>query len=467
MEVKEVINNGEQRPTAYIIVGGAWGDEGKGKVASWAAQNADLVIRATGGANAGHTVEFRKGNSEETTSIALHLIPGGIVYPHTTCLIGQGVVIDIKVLLDEIKMLEELGVPNVRERLYISGRAHVVFPYHKSLDILHEMKKDKKIGTTKRGIGPCYADKDNRVGIRIYDLLLPYEKLAKKIDVATRLHNQAFLENKMEEAFVCSLKLAQEYEAYENEIKNMVVDADHLVENFRREAKQIAVEGAQAYRLDKDYGDYPNVTSSNCVTAGTLIGAHLNHKDVKEVIVITKAHFSRVGNGPFPTEQPAHVENDNVIPYEESEAYVGDIIREMAHEYGATTKRPRRCGWFDGPLVKSSKAATGADYLCINHLDTLGKLGNKLGYIRICTSYKYQGEVIDYYPDDIEFSGELPEAIYHEIKGGWDVPKGLTNYEDLPEQAKEFVRIVETVTEIPVKYIGIGPKNEDLIVRNV
>lgn len=444
---------------AVIVIGGKWGDEGKGKIGSRESKNAKLVIRATGGANAGHTIVY---NGKK---VALHLIPGGIVYPQTTCLIGQGVVLDPIILLEEIKTLEEMGVPDITKRLKISGRAHVIFPYHKHLDTLFEKMKKNPIGTTKRGIGPCYSDKDHRIGIRVYDLLLPIEELAQKIDVATRIHNQMFLTNDMTDRLVCPYQLASEFYCYGQQLKNMIVNADILVNSACKNDDKIVVEGAQAYRLDKDFGDYPNVTSSNCVTAGTLIGAHLSHKDVKEVIVVVKAHDSRVGNGPFPTEQPAHIVNDLVLDYDSP--YIGDIIREEAWEYGATTKRPRRTGWFDAVILRSAKGVLGADYLCINHMDTLGKLGQIIGSVKICTSYKYQDKEIDYYPDDMELTGEVPTPIYTTIDGGWDIPSNLRDFDKLPEGAKKFIEIVEFVTEIPVKYIGVGPDNEDLIVRNL
>lgn len=439
---------------ATVVLGGKWGDEGKGKVASRVSKDAKLVIRATGGANAGHTTIYNG------KTLALHLVPGGIVYPKTKGLIGQGVVLDPIVLLQEISFLQNLGL-ELNDRLKISGRAHVVFPYHKDLDELYERMKDEPVGTTKRGIGPCYADKANRVGIRVYDLLLPTEKLAKKIEVAVRAHNQLFKLYNMDSSVVNPEALAEEYSEYGKKLQNMVVDADHLVSEYCKQGDKIVVEGAQAYRLDLDNGDYPNVTSSNCATNGTLNGAHLNPKYVKEVIVCVKAHDSRVGNGPFPTEQPAHIKDDKVVPH--TTPYVGDIIREKAHEYGTTTKRPRRVGWFDAPMLRSAKWVLGADCLCVNHIDTMGKIGEILGEVKICTSYIYQGKTIDFYPDDMELTGEIPTPVYTTIKGGWDIPSGLRDYGKLPDRAKAFLEIIEEVSGIPIKYVGVGPANDDLI----
>lgn len=449
----------DPKGNAVIVVGGKWGDEGKGKITSRFSKDADLVIRGTGGANAGHTIVF--GGKK----IALHLVPGGIVYPQTTCLIGQGVVIDIQVLLKEIEALEEMGVPNVRERLRITGRAHIVFPYHKELDGLYETFKEEPVGTTKRGIGPAYIDQGARSGIRVYELLQPVDVLERLIREATTPHNQLFEANGMDEVRADAKALAEEYHKYGKMLEPMLErDPDGLTSKAYREGKKVVVEGAQAYRLDLFNGDYPDVTSSNCVTTGTLLGAHLSHKMVDKVIVVLKAHDSRVGNGPFPTEQEAHIENDQVLPY--LIPYTGDIIREDAHEFGATTGRPRRVGFFDAVITATSKDVLGADYICLNHMDTLGEIGKKLGSVKMCTSYFYQGEHIYHYPDDIRLTGEVPTPMYEEFYGGWTIPSSARSYDEVPEAAKKYIKRIEEVTGIPVKYIGVGPDNDDLIVRD-
>lgn len=441
-----------------VIVGTKWGDEGKGKIAAREAQDADLVIRATGGANAGHTVVY---NGEK---LALHLIPGGIAYPDTTCIIGPGVVIDPEVLWSEMKMLDEHGISGIESRLKISGRAHVILPYHKDLDELHEKMKEHPVGTTKRGIGPCYSDKANRVGIRMYDLLLSEKELEKKILEASKLHNQAFKANGMENCVVDACNLAVRFRLLGLKLRWCITDIAPIIADAIHYNKKIVVEGAQAFRLDLDHGDYPMVTSSHPVTAGTLCGAALPPQALKTVIGIDKAYNSRVGNGPFPTELPASIDsNGNVI--EGAKPLEGDVVRELGHEYGTTTKRPRRCGWMDAVILRSAKYTCGIDYLCINHLDTLGAIGNELGYVKVCVEYLYKGHKYNFYPDDIELTHEIPEPIYETLNGGWTIDSSCETYDDLPELAKEFIKIVEDASGIPVKYLGTGPENDNLIVR--
>lgn len=448
----------EPKGNATIVIGGKWGDEGKGKITSRLSKDADLVIRGTGGANAGHTIVYND------KKIALHLVPGGIVNPKPICLIGQGVVIDIPILLKEIEALEDMGVPDVRKRLRITGRAHVVFPYHKELDALYETFKANPVGTTKKGIGPAYMDMDARSGLRLYELLQPIDQLTQYIREAVTPHNQLFEVNGMSECIVNPEELAKEYHEYGKILEPMLEkNPDGLTSKAYKEGWKVVVEGAQAFRLDKFYGDYSDVTSSNCVTTGTLTGAHLSHKMVDKVIVVIKAHDSRVGNGPFPTELPAHIANDRVLPYESP--YVGDVIREKAHEYGATTGRPRRVGYLDAVVTATSRDILGADYLCVNHMDTIGEIANELGMVKICYAYMYQGKQINYYPDDIRLTHEVPTPVYKTFNEGWTIDRKTRNYEELPSAAKKYIEFIEEVTGIPVKYIGVGPDNEDLIER--
>lgn len=449
----------ENRKTTTTIVGVFWGDEGKGKIASRESKDANLVVRGTGGSNAGHTVV------SEGKKIALHLIPGGIVYPQTTCLIGQGLVVDLGVLIDEIEKLEKAGIPNVRKRLKISGRAHVVMPYHKDYDEVQEAVKDNPVGTTKRGIGPAYADKDNRIGIQV-NYLLNYDLLLSKVKEAAKFYNVKFRGLGFSEYVVKEKKVVDEAYAYGKVIRSMIVDGDRLVDSFVNEGGKIVLEGAQAYRLDKDYGDYPDCTSSNCVTAGALVGSHLNQNDVAMTIGTCKAYCSRVGNGPFPTElKKKYNYEGKMSAYQGEDAFVGDTIRDYGHEYGTTTGRPRRTGWLDLNIMRSAKRPLGVTYWCLNHLDTLGKIGETVGYVKMCIMYEYQGRIIKYYPDDMEITGEEPKPIYWTLKGGWSIDSSLRDYDKLPEKAKTFIQKIEEETGIPVKFIGVGPDNEDLIVR--
>lgn len=441
-----------------VVVGCKWGDEGKGKIASLTSKNAKFVIRATGGSNAGHTVIY---NGKK---VALHLIPGGITYPNKIGIIGPGTVIEPKVLLDELALLKDSGVSDIEDRLKISGRAHVVFPWHKDLDELHEQVKEHPIGTTKRGIGPTYSDKATRKGLRIYDLLLPVDELEKKINEDVFLHNQLFLANNMEECVVDSKKFAMTFAEYGQLLRPYVTDVLPIYMETIKNNDGIVIEGAQAFRLDNDDGEYPDVTASHPVTSGCLLGAGLPAQALKLVIGVDKAYNTRVGNGPFPTELPSSIdENGNLIPNQPK--LKGDIIRELGYEYGATTGRPRRCGWMDAVMLRTAKYGCGIDVLCINHLDTLGKIGMELGYVNVCVAYSYMGKIINYYPDNTRLTHTIPEPVYETIEGGWKIDESMKTFDSLPEKAKQFIEIVERISEIPVKFVGTGPANDDIIEK--
>lgn len=437
-----------------VIVGCKWGDEGKGKIASQQSKDAKLVIRGTGGANAGHSVVYNG------KTLPLHLVPGGITYPHVTAIIGPGTVIDPEILISEIQMLKEEGVPDIDNRLKISGRAHVVFPYHKALDEFHEWLRGNPIGTTKRGIGPCYSDKANRIGVRMYDLLLPEDELNVVIADALSVDNILLYAGNLTE--FTTDELTPIYHKYGEQLKQYITDIQPIISNALLGNEKIVVEGAQAFRLDLDHGDYPMVTSSNCSTAGTLCGCGLPPNCTKEVIGIDKAYNSRVGNGPFPTE-----EQDHLIDKHGTSPGPATIIRELGHEYGTTTKRPRRCGWMDCPILRSASSTMGIDYLCINHLDTLGEVGLRIGYIKVCIAYDYCGNRIDYFPDDLNLTKQIPIPVYETIRGGWRIDSSCKSFDDLPDSAKHFIEIVEQYSGIPVKYIGTGPANDDLIIRDI
>ena len=429
-----------------VIVGCFYGDEGKGRAAFYESKDASIVVRSTGGNNAGHTIV---NNGKK---YAMHLIPGGIIRKNVLSIIGPGVVIDTDVLIEEIKMLEEAGINITPEKLAISGRAHLILPYHKDLDRLYEtLKENAKVGTTGRGIGPAYADKANRVGIRAYDLLLPEEELLAKIELAVKTHNKLFKAVPgFEECVVNSREILSKLIENSKVLRQFIVNTDKIISKALENNDKIVIEGAQAYRLDIDHGDYPMVTSSSPNTSGTLSGIGIGPKYVNKVVGVTKAYASRVGNGPFITEE------DNEI---------GDIIRELGNEYGTTTKRPRRCGWLDCVSLRSAKYIMGIDYLCLNHLDTIGKIGNTIGKIKLCIAYEYLDQVIVHIPDDIEITQCKPEPIYEVIEGGWEIKPNTKTYSDLPLKARQFVETVEKYTKLPVKYIGFGADNKNTIVR--
>ena len=432
--MNEKIVTDDNRKTTTAIVGVFWGDEGKGKIASRESKDADLVVCGTGGANADHTVVF---NGKK---IALHLIPGGIVYPQTTCLIGQGLVVDIGVLIDEIEKLEKAGIPNVRKRLKISGRAHVVMPYHKDYDVVQEAVKENPVGTTKRGIGQAYADKDNRIGIQV-NYLLNYDLLLSKVKEAAKFYNVKFRGLGFSEYVVKEKRVVDEAYAYGKVIRSMIVNGDRLVESFVNEGAKIVLEGA-------------------------LVGSHLNQNDVAMTIGIGKAYCSRVGNGFFPTElKKTDFYEGKMSAYQGEDAFAGNTIREYGHEYGTTTGRPRRTGWLDLNIMRSAIRPLGVTYWCLNHLDTLGRVGETLGYVKMCIMYNYQGKIIKYFPDDMEATQEVPKPIYWTLKGGWKIDSSIREYDQLPEKAKTFIQKIEDETGILVKFIGVGPDNEDLIVR--
>lgn len=434
---------------ATVIVGAQWGDEGKGKCSCFESKDADMVIRATGGNNAGHTIVF------ENKKFAMHLMPSSIVREGVLNIIGPGTVIDPSVLIDEISTLQKAGVKVDTSNFGISAKAHIIFLYHKEMDQLCESLKANKVGTTGRGIGPCYADKANRVGIRMGDLLLLNQgnkgklalkvKISEAIAIPKKLFNQYnwYKELSIEDLLILC-------ERYNETLGQYIVDTDHYVADYIFDQKKIVIEGAQAISLDLDHGDYPFVTSSNPNASGSCSGAGIGPMYVKDVIGVMKSYCSRVGEGPFPTE---------LLPGEEND--IGGLIRELGHEYGTTTGRPRRCGWLDLVKIKEGSVINSYSVLALNHLDTIGKIGKEVGYIKVCIAYQYKGKMIDYTPS---VDTDKIKPIYLEFKGGWEI-KGVTKYYELPKEAKAFIQYIEDYTDIKVKYIGIGPKNEDTIVK--
>lgn len=425
------------------VVGCYWGDCGKGRVAYFESQNADIIIRATGGNNAGHTVVV------DGQKFPLHLIPSGIINEGKVCIIAPGVLIDPEVLLEEIDFLRSRKVAVEPRNLAISGRAHIILPYHKELDSLHEeIKGGRKIGTTGRGIGPCEADKKNRIGIRMYDLFLSEDTLADKIATALKFHNPLF--EKYGRPSFNAEEEAKTLKKYANKLKEFVANTGLLIDNAIRGNKQILIEGAQSYLLDNEHGCYPMVTSTSPNGSGTLSGAGIGPVYANRGIGVIKGYCSKVGNGKFPTEQ------NNVI---------GETIREVGHEYGTTTGRPRRCGWLDLVPLRSAIVPMGLTELCINHIDSLGMIGKMLGTIKVCVAYKYKGKIFKFFPDNIEGEEEKLQPIYLDFEGGWYISDNCTTYDSLPEEARTFIEFIESEIGLPVKYIGIGPENSDTIVR--
>lgn len=417
-----------------VVLGLNYGDEGKGKISTFLAQDSDIALRCTGGNNAGHTVEFNG------VKIVFHLIPSGILNKDTEAVIGNGVVIDPKVLFEEIEVLKENNVD--LSKLHISTRAHLIFPYHILEDKLHEyLKEDDKVGTTARGIGPCYMDKADRIGLRVIDMYS--DSFEKKLRRNIRNKNKVF------ELFgfetLDENQIVNDYLKYRDMMKPYVIDTVSYLHKAIDENKKIICEGAQATGLDMDLGDYPMVTSSNPTIGGIQTGSGLGAKDITSVYGVCKAYASRVGEGPFITEQ-----NNET----------GDLIRELGHEYGATTKRPRRCGWMDLVALKYAVKVNGVTALALNHLDTIGKLGKA----KLCVGYKLDGIVYDESNDAIIGRENEVEPIYEEFETDFEI-KGERDYNNLPEKAKKYIERIEKHLSVPVKFIGTGPDNDDMVIR--
>ena len=417
-----------------VVVGTQWGDEGKGKYIDMLAKDSEYVVRFAGGNNAGHTIV------SEGVKHALHLIPSGILHKNKICIIGNGVVIDPAVLVEEMKKLNEKGVST--DNLFISDRAHVIMPYHKAIDALQEKARGKDgIGTTKRGIGPAYMDKAERSGIRMCDLM-DEEIFAEKVRANLEIKN-AIIEKIYGGAKFDTEQVINEYLVYANLLRKHVKDTNILLHKSIEQGKEILFEGAQATFLDIDFGTYPYVTSSSPVSGGVCTGAGVGPNCIDEIYGIMKAYTTRVGAGPFVTEQ------DNEI---------GDTIRELGHEYGTTTGRPRRCGWLDLVMIKYAARVNGLTYLAINHVDTIGKIDK----IKLCTGYTKDGEIIDYIPASLK-ELEKCKPIYEEFDGWNEDISAMRTYEELPENTKVYLKRIEEVTGVPVGFIGVGPDREQTI----
>ena len=419
--------------SAFIVLGAQWGDEGKGKMTDYLAEEAEVVVRFQGGNNAGHTVEV--GDRQ----YKLHLIPSGILYDDKLNVIGNGVVVDPKALFEEIGYLEKEGVKVTPEKLIISDRAHVIMPYHKLLDKLKEEARGKNdIGTTGKGIGPCYTDKIERCGIRICDLL--HEKVfEEKLREYMTMKNAYITKVYGGEALDIERTL-EEYNEYAKRIRPFVQDTSVKVYNEIKAKKNVLFEGAQGMLLDIDYGTYPYVTSSNTTAGGVSNGVGIGPNMITNAVGIAKAYTTRVGKGPFPTELLDEV---------------GEWIRETGHEYGVTTGRSRRCGWLDLVIIKSSVRVSGLTSLAVTKIDTLAGLEK----IKVCVGYKFNGEIIDYFPASLEDLANC-EPVY-EIFDGWDSSVAdARKYEDLPENARKYLERIEEFTETKISIVSVGPKRD-------
>ena len=417
-----------------VIVGTQWGDEGKGKVIDILSEKVDVVVRYQGGNNAGHTVVV------DGAEYIFHLIPSGILHKGKVCCIGNGVVVDPEVLLQEIAGLKRAGIATA-SRLKISDLAHLILPYHRILDQLREMKRTHKIGTTNRGIGPCYADKINRCGIRMVDLLNP-RVFADKLKDNLREKNEIFRKVYAHPGFDFN-KIYRQYMGYAAKLSGYVCNTALLLDEAVSRGKDILFEGAQGTFLDIDFGTYPFVTSSSTVSGGAAVGTGVSPDKINKVIGVAKAYTTRVGEGPFPTEFPARF---------------GKFMRDKGSEFGATTGRPRRCGWFDSVMVREAVMINGITDLAIMKLDILDGLKS----IKICVAYKYKGKVFREFPHDASvISGAVP--VYKEVPGWRGAVAGVSKFSRLPANARSYISRLQDLLGTKMSIISVGCARKDTI----
>lgn len=419
-----------------IVIGTQWGDEGKGKTIDILAGKADVVVRTQGGNNAGHTIE---ANGE---IYKLQLMPSGILNPKTLCIIGNGVVVDPKVLLSEIDNMEAKGIKT--DNLKIDARAHVIMPYHIALDGLSEKARGKSdIGTTKKGIGPCYMDKAERSGIRMCDLInreLFEEKVKENLNIKNKIITLVYGGEALDADAVI-----KEYNGYAERLKKYVTDTTPILFNKIKEGSEVLFEGAQGTLLDIDLGTYPYVTSSHPISGGVCTGSGIGPRMIDECIGIAKGYTTRVGNGPFPTE--LHDET-------------GDAIRNKGHEFGTVTGRPRRCGWFDAVIVRYAARTSSLSSIVLNKIDPLGGLDK----IKICVAYKKDGEITYDFPPTLEDLAKC-EPVYEEMDGWSEDISGIREFDKLPENCKKYIERIEELCGVKIATVGVGPDREQNIVR--
>ena len=421
--------------SSVVVMGTQWGDEGKGKIVDHLAQQAQVVVRYQGGNNAGHTVVVKGVESK------LNLLPSGILYPGKTCIIGNGVVVDPAHLLKEIAGMQERGIDT--SGLKISNRAQVILPYHRLMDeVDEESRGDAKIGTTKKGIGPCYVDKDARIGIRFVDLMDP-EEFARRLKINVTAKNRILTELFGRKPLNYD-EILTEYLGYAEKLRPYVTDTIFTLHDAIGRGDKVLFEGAQATMLDIDYGTYPFVTSSHPVAGGVCVGAGVGPSAIGKVVGVVKAYTTRVGEGPFVTE--LHDET-------------GNLIRERGHEYGTTTGRPRRTGWLDSVVVKYACMLSGIDCLAITRLDILDALPT----LKICTGYLYKGQPLHEYPASLKVLDEV-EPVYEELPGWQSDITGIRRYEDLPLNARRYVERLSECAGARLGVISVGPDREQTIL---
>jgi adenylosuccinate synthase len=420
-----------------VVVGAQWGDEGKGKVVDIYTEHADDIVRYQGGNNAGHTLVV---GSEK---IVLHLIPSGILHEGKRCIIGNGVVLDPEVFIKEITKLKESGRIKDDACLLLSESLHIIMPYHKRIDIAREARSgDKKIGTTGRGIGPCYEDKIGRRGIRLMDLINE-EVFTRKLKEFL-VEKNFLLENLLGEKPCSFDEILAEYRGYAEILKKYMADTSLVLDKDLKAGKKVLFEGAQGTLLDVDHGTYPYVTSSSTCAGGACTGSGVSPRDIHEIIGISKAYVTRVGSGPFPTELLDAT---------------GEQLRQTGGEFGATTGRPRRCGWFDTMVIRYAVRVNGLTGIALTKLDVLSDFDT----IKVCTGYTFQGKALETLPAALEIF-ENCQPVYEELPGWRTDITGATSFEELPETARAYVRRLEELAGCPIVMVSVGPRRDQTIV---
>ncbi|KKQ96089.1 MAG: Adenylosuccinate synthetase [Candidatus Levybacteria bacterium GW2011_GWB1_39_7] len=419
-----------------LIIGSQWGDEGKGKIVDFLSLQSDYIIRFHGGNNAGHTVVNKYGK------FPMHLVPSGIFSKRATGIISNGVILDLEVLISEIEMLKKSGI-KLKNRLLISPRCHLIMPYHKLLDQVYEEAKGKnKTGTTGRGIGPTYADKVSYNGIRIWDLL-DTKRFSEKLEIQLKIKNGIL--KSLGKKPLSAKTIEKTFFEMRGKIMPYIAEPFLLLQKALKEKKKILLEGAHAVFLDPDWGTYPYVTASTIVAGGINSQAGIPPKFLSDVVGVVKAYTTRVGEGPFPTELTGAT---------------GEILRKAGNEFGTTTGRPRRCGWFDAELIRFAALLNGFTSIAITKLDVLDSFSE----IKVCVGYKYKGEKATYSQGDDQFLMKVV-PVYKTLKGWQATTNGLTDYKKLPLNAKKYIEEIEKLTGVSVKYISTGPHRHDIIVK--